>query len=163
MEESQQLSELWLKNLKELINTQHAKINQMQLFVDRVRGENKSLKTKLNDRDQKISHLENQLKCLSGAKKPSEFFTPLFSHTQPVDQEVSSNESGVADSAAKHDSALLCNTAIGLEENDLPTMSNIYNTSNKRPAEDTITNFMEYSLDVDSTNIQIKKSPQQKP
>ena len=69
MEVSQQLSDMWLENLKELIGSQRSKISQMRVAFERVKSENTSLKVKLNDREQKIYQLEKQLRSQNAADK----------------------------------------------------------------------------------------------
>ena len=69
MEESQQLSDMWLENLKELISCQRDKINQLRIGFEQMKSENTSLKLKLNDREQKIYQLEKKLRSLNVANK----------------------------------------------------------------------------------------------
>jgi len=146
MEVSQQLSDMWLENLKELIGSQRSKISQMRVAFERVKSENTSLKVKLNDREQKIYQLEKQLRSQNAADKSSNLLT---SKTSCREINNSEDETHLSGSITNYGLSSYDKTS-GLENNDLPITTNFSNTSSKKPIEDTIKNFMEYSLDIDA-------------
>ena len=58
------LSELWLNNLKDLISSQNAKIKQMKSDNEILSNQNKSLKVSLVTMETKNAQLENKLDVL---------------------------------------------------------------------------------------------------
>ena len=67
MEEN--LSELWLNNLKDLISSQNAKMKQMKLEYEIISNQNKSLKAMVSTMETKNAQLENELNELKGVKR----------------------------------------------------------------------------------------------
>ena len=63
------LSELWLNNLKDLISSQNAKIKQMKSDNEFLSNQNKSLKASLVTMETKNAQLKNELGELKSVKR----------------------------------------------------------------------------------------------
>ena len=63
------LSELWLNNLKELISSQNTKIKQMKSDNESLKSLNKIFKDELIKTQKKNAQLENDLNVLKGVSR----------------------------------------------------------------------------------------------